>query len=94
MPNYGHISVEELKKARKGNDFFYYPPGETFPIEVKDVDLTDYIRCHRFYHKFTVMGLPHGRGWANETIDCQNVILLFDEMVNQTKVWMQEKANK
>lgn len=94
LPNGAHIAIGELSKAREGKDFYYYPPDEKLPTLVKDVDLQDYYMCHRFYHKFSVMGLPHGQGWANETPDCQNVILIFDELVNQTKIWLEEKANR
>ena len=94
MVNGDCIAVGELAKARKGDNFYYYPSGERFPVLVEDLDLQDYYRCHRFYRKFTVMGLPHGQGWANETPDCQDVILLFDDMVKMTEIWIQEKANR
>ena len=94
MPNGSHIAIGELANARRGDDFYYYPPDEKFPVLVKDLDLQDYYLCHRFYRKFSVMGLPHGQGWANETPDCQDIILIFDDLITRTKIWLEEKANK
>lgn len=94
LPNGGYVAIGEMVKAKRGDDFYYYPVNQKFPVLVKDLDLQDYYLCHRFYHKFQVMGLPHGQGWANETADCQEVLLMFDELVTLTKNWLEEKANK
>jgi len=94
LPDGKYMLIREIKKAKDGEDFKYFPSGERRQKEAVQIDsdaFSYYMSVHQFTEEF---GLPHGKGWIHELPWVPHFLLYMADLKKLVQAWVNAKGMK
>jgi hypothetical protein len=94
LPSGRYVLTREIKKAKEGEPFSYFPPEGGKPIALPGMSPRDVSEYLTLYNRFKRFGLPHGKGWAHELPWVVDLLGFLDDVYQDIQAWHLERAAK
>ena len=82
----GFIIQREIRKARRGEDFFFNDPETLKPVRCQGLKWEDFLFYYRIWENWYYLKiLPHGKGWLHERPWVLELIKIFIKIHKEIK---------